>query len=542
MSKPIVRRDFMGQAGVAAGAAATLGALGNLGPAHAASPQRAGSPNPDPTHISPRSNGWWLRPTGGDDQPNIEWALKNAPKGGVVKLSSGTFKLSCPAVVADFDGSLIGSGAQRTTMTCTDDLNYEIWESLPGWRRGQEPAPFPGASVNGSLTQVAPSLITFYKTPLKPNESKKSRANRIKIKHIRCRGAMKGVPWMFGDEVLCFNILNSMDWDNPERIEQTTRQDVLVENIVVDGYATPAFGPFGNTCACITILGGIVLTSDYNLRGVVDGNATGAANGGLLGIVPAEGDVTFRSCDFTNCRLGPGVVGYRDGIVRFENMTTNGCRGNCLQALDLYSMRVIIKDCDLFCDSFILPPDFVGGQEGVPSSLGCVVAIQGLSAAVGFAANIQFYALAFDPDKDVETTGPIGTWRPQGPAFAPNEPSQLWIINNDCRSSETANTYCYHLADLTEQLGYNTLRATLKGNSCEGAQTCIGLDFTEGIRLQQNECDSRKVGIELHEARRTVISGNEFSLPADSCKILKLSLGDKPDLSRTLPGAGTCIR
>jgi hypothetical protein len=39
-------------------------------------------------------------------------------------------KVGKPVVVADFNGTLAGAGASFTTMTCTDDFNYELWESL----------------------------------------------------------------------------------------------------------------------------------------------------------------------------------------------------------------------------------------------------------------------------------------------------------------------------------------------------------------------------------------------------------------------------
>ena len=123
-----------------------------------------------------------------------------------------------------------------------------------------------------------------------------------------------------------------MDWHHPESAPATTRQDVLISGLEVDGYSTPSFGPFENACACVTILGGPILTSNYDLEGDVNGDALGLENGGLLGVTPAEGDVTFRSCTFRNCRLGPGVVGHKNSLLRFEKISTDGCRGNCLQS------------------------------------------------------------------------------------------------------------------------------------------------------------------------------------------------------------------
>jgi len=48
---------------------------------------------------------------------------------------------------------------------------------------------------------------------------------------------------------------------------------VVVSDVEVDGYRSSSFGPFENACACITILGGPILTSNYDLEGDVNGDA-----------------------------------------------------------------------------------------------------------------------------------------------------------------------------------------------------------------------------------------------------------------------------
>jgi hypothetical protein len=98
-------------------------------------------------------------------------------------------KVGKPVVVADFNGTLAGAGASFTTMTCTDDFNYELWESLGS--PGSPPPPFPRVSVNGSTMKTAPVLIQFYKTPLVPGEDPAARANRIEIR------AEKGVRTLY---------------------------------------------------------------------------------------------------------------------------------------------------------------------------------------------------------------------------------------------------------------------------------------------------------------------------------------------------------
>ena len=55
-------------------------------------------------------------------------------------------------------------------------------------------------------------------------EDPAQRANRIEIRDVRCRGAMLGDYWMFGDEALCITIVNSIDWHQPESAPATTLQ------------------------------------------------------------------------------------------------------------------------------------------------------------------------------------------------------------------------------------------------------------------------------------------------------------------------------
>ncbi|MEL7547700.1 MAG: hypothetical protein AAGJ84_13685 [Pseudomonadota bacterium] len=502
---------------------------------------------PDRQHIKRRGRGWQVRPTGSDDKANLEWALRNTPPGGIVRLTHGTFKIGSPIVVADFDGRLVGRGSNSTTVTCTDEFSLEIWEAPGGGRdRGEpKPPPFPRVPVNGSKTKTPPALFEFYKTPLQPGERVVDRATKIEVRGIRCRGAMIGELWAFGDEVLCINVLNSFDWHDPEARQQTTRQDFEMSDVEVDGYRSAEFGVFENACACITVAGSPISTANYNLDGETDGDAFGLSNGGLLEFVPAPGDVTMESCLFRNCRLGPGVVGYKDGRALFSEITTDGCRGNCLQIIDNSNMTVIVRDCDLFCDSFILPPQLVGGIEGLPSSQGCVIALQGSGAAIGYPSNLQWFQLAYNQeahDRHPEA-GPLGTWRPQGPQAAPQR-SNVIMIDNTCRSSRTANTYCFHAADLSNfAFSQSTLRTIISNNDCTDSETCISLEHIDRARVRRNECSSLAFGIELHNSPDVVIRNNQFSFTGGEpgCEIRSLNAGAKLDLSRVVPGAGVCL-
>jgi hypothetical protein len=537
MSNPISRRKFVGHV-AALGAAA--GGLAITGSARAEA-------NPDPEFIKKAGKGWKVLPSGMDDQPNLEWALRNTAPGRTVRLDAGVYKLGCTVVVPDFDGKLIGAGSDQTTITCTDEYSYEVWESPGGGKDLGEPKPqgFPRVPLEGSSTRVWPALLFFYKTPVQNGEDPLDRANRIEVRGIRCRGSMLGDYWCFGDEAVLVTIINSMDWHHPESTPATTRQDVMLYDIEVDGYESSEFGPYGTSCACVTVLGGVILTDNFDLEGSVDGDAIGLANGALLGFTPAEGDVTISNCLFRNCRLGPGIVGLSDGKLLMENIVTDNCLNNCLQLVDNSNCNMVVRDNDLFCNSFLLPPEWtIGGATDVPSSLGCVVVIQGMAAALGIPQNVRWLSLAHDEAAHAAhpEAGPLGTWRPMGPALAPAA-SPLKIRDVACRSSETANTYCLHVVDAANlAFGTPTVDVSLKGNACEDSFTCVSLEHIEQGEVKNNECASQAFGVELHNSPNVQIIGNDFSFPPGDpgCEIRELSLGDKIDFSRTLAGAGAC--
>ena len=144
MIENISRRNFISGLGIAGAVAGTGFVLPT-----ASTLASSSGPNPDEGHIQRRGRGFRVLPTGGDDRANLEWALCNTEPGGTVKLVAGTYKMSGAAVVPDFDGRLVGAGAGSTTLTCTDEYNYEVWES-PGGGRDQglpRPAPFPRVAV-----------------------------------------------------------------------------------------------------------------------------------------------------------------------------------------------------------------------------------------------------------------------------------------------------------------------------------------------------------------------------------------------------------
>ena len=109
-----------------------IGAVGALAGAGLVAPAGEARANPDPGNVRPQGGGFKVFPTGGDDRPNVEWALRNASPGGTVRLVEGTYKFGATAVVPDFDGKLVGAGTGKTTITCTDEYNYELWEAPGG--------------------------------------------------------------------------------------------------------------------------------------------------------------------------------------------------------------------------------------------------------------------------------------------------------------------------------------------------------------------------------------------------------------------------
>lgn len=540
---PVSRRGFLNRAGAAGAAVATwVASLPSL--TEAAQEDSI----PDPNHIQRHgAGGFRVLPNGEDDHDNLEWALTHTTPGGTVKLVRGTYKIGRPVVVPDFDGALVGMGANRTTITVTDELSLELWEAPGGGKDLGHPVPppFPRAEVDGALTKTPPVYIQFYKTPLEEGEHPAARANSITLKKFGCRGSSYADFWALGDETVCIAIFNSFDWNDPEGAPEPTRQDVTVSGLLVDGYTSPIYGPFENACSCVTILGAPVLTSNYDLNGDIDGDAFGAANGGVLSATPAEGDVTIKSSTFRNCRFGPNIIGFKNGRIKLEDLETDGCKANCVGVYDVSNADVFFSDNNLVCDSFLLPPELANGETDVPSSLGCTVAIQGIGAAVGFPFNARHAELSFDETAHAAhpEAGPLGTWRPQGLEAAP-QPSTYTVEANSCECTETPNTYCVHLVDAVNgAYGSSTLIVDgVRGNSCSKCETCISLEHVDEATLVDNDCVSLGFGIELHNTFGTEIEDNTFTFPKsdEGCEIRVLALGDKIDLSRVVPGAGSC--
>ena len=204
---------------------------------------------------------------------------------------------------------------------------------------------------------------------------------------------------------------------------------------------------------------------------------------------------------------------------------------------------MVVRNCDLFCDSFLLPTELTPGGlfTDIPSSLGCVVAFQGPTAAIGIPSNLRYLQLALDPAAHAAAgplSGPVGTWRPLGPAFIP-APSTLEIHNTRCRSPNTLNSYCIHAIDVANGfLSIPSLGAvSIHDNDCRGSQTCVGIEHTNDVRINKNKCDSTGFGIELHNSFNADIRDNKFKGGSTGCEIHTLALGGKAGLL-CCPGSG----
>lgn len=77
----------------------------------------------------------------------------------------------------------------------------------------------------------------------------------------------------------------------------------------------------------------------------------------------------------------------------------------------------------------------------------------------------------------------------------------------------------------------------------EDSETCISLEHVEQAEVMDNQCSGQAFGVELHNAPDVELSNNSFDFPPGEpgCEIRVLSLGEKIDLSRVVPGAGVCL-
>jgi hypothetical protein len=118
----------------------------------------------------------------------------------------------------------------------------------------------------------------------------------------------------------------------------------------------------------------------------------------------------------------------------------------------------------------------------------------------------------------------------------------LKIIGADCRSSETANTYCFHVVDLSyAAFGLASISAKIANSGCRDSQTCISLEHVTQAQVWRNDCASQEFGVELHGSPNVEVRDNSFSFSTGGgCEIRVLASGEKVDLSRVHPGAGGC--
>lgn len=80
-------------------------------------------------------NTYIVKPTGADDTENIKYALDSAvdsSPGSIVKLTSGTFYLSEPIQIADFDGTFKGAGKKATVVRNMEGIIFPLAEPPVG--------------------------------------------------------------------------------------------------------------------------------------------------------------------------------------------------------------------------------------------------------------------------------------------------------------------------------------------------------------------------------------------------------------------------
>jgi hypothetical protein len=172
------------------------------------------------------------------------------------------------------------------------------------------------------------------------------------------------------------------------------------------------------------------------------------------------------------------------------------------------------------------------------------VALQGAFAAAGAPYNVRWHTLANDAVAHAAhpEAGPLGTWRPLGPAAVPRR-SIYQLTDNQCKSAATPNTYCIHVMDAARlAFGRETVRALIDGNVCEGSETCIALEHVNDGDVVSNACSSQSFGVELHNSQRGIVRDNSFEFASSvGCEIRILELGEKIDFSRVVQGAGVCV-
>ena len=282
-------------------------------------------------------------------------------------------------------------------------------------RNEPPPPPFPRRPFEGSTTRSARVLSTS--TDAVATRERRRRANRIEIRDIRCRGAMKGeLRWRRGAVHQYRQQRGLAPPGERAGHDAPGRGDIGLE---VDSYSTPSFvlrdcmpaSPFWRPDPDVELrFGGRRERRRARPRERRTARRHARGRRRHVQIVHVQ-ELPPRT---RRCRSQEQPLALRENLYRrLPRQLPADCRCRQLPGVGARG--------NLRCDSFILPPELVGGVTDYPSSLGCVVALQGAFAAVGVPYNVRWHALANDPVAHAAhpEAGPLGTWRPLGPAAAP---------------------------------------------------------------------------------------------------------------------------
>jgi hypothetical protein len=174
----------------------------------------AGGPNPDPDHVAVIGNKIVIMPTGIDDTANLEWAMANVNAGGVVRLEGESFRVSEAIDAINFNGSLVGLGADKTTIHLLDGFGTS--ELLMPW-----PMPW--------------GLVLYYNPDYPQNWTGQAKA-ALRGFAIVADGDAGGYPGFWGAEVSGVYVTGDLfESGGPAPYEKPAGVDLTFEGLIFKG-------------------------------------------------------------------------------------------------------------------------------------------------------------------------------------------------------------------------------------------------------------------------------------------------------------------
>ena len=243
-------------------------------------------------------------PTGSDDTVNIEKAFLSCVSSGpncTVKLSAGTFYISRPIVIANFDGKFRGAGKGRTVV----QNNYTVGERFPA-------AHFPLPATS--------SLFVFYTTTMEERGGSADNPANIAISDMTLKEIGLPVPYKYhltqpwADVFADFVVVTGRVVEGTN-IGMPAFIDVSFKRVEVAGEIDSSY-PWGyNASYGLSVKGWVEKTSTW-----VESEGGWLITPDVFDPYPITGTFSWSDCSFAKLEVPIAVYGAVDAAVTIDDM------------------------------------------------------------------------------------------------------------------------------------------------------------------------------------------------------------------------------